>query len=88
LKEHNHLVGTEVLASPALNKSTAFTEEERESYKLNGLLPAAVSTQLAQQQRVMENLRRKAYDIERYISLLALLGRNERLFYRTVLDNM
>ena len=77
MKEHNPLVGTELLASPALNKSTAFTKEEREKYKLHGLLPDAVSTQQAQQQRVMENLRRKAYDIERYISLLALLGRNE-----------
>ena len=88
MKERNHPIGTDLLADPALNKSTAFTEEERERYKLHGLLPAAVFTQQTQQQRVMENLRRKASDIERYIFLLALLGRNERLFYRTVMENI
>ena len=36
----------------------------------------------------MENLRRKAYDIERYIFLIALQERNERLFYRTVIDHI
>ena len=88
MKARNHPVGIDLLGDSALNKSTAFTEEERERYKLHGLLPAAVCTQQAQQQRVMENLRRKAYDIERYIFLLALSGRNERLFYRTVIDNI
>lgn len=36
----------------------------------------------------MANLRRKAYDIERYVFLLALQGRNERLFHRLVLNNI
>jgi malate dehydrogenase (oxaloacetate-decarboxylating)(NADP+) len=36
---------------------------------------------------VLENLRRKDNDIERYIFLQALLRRNQRLFYRTVIDN-
>ena len=33
-------------------------------------------------------MRRKAYDIERYIFLMALQDRNETLFYRTVIDNI
>ena len=41
-----------------------------------------------QKERVIENIRRKAYDIERYISLLALQNRNERLFYRTLIDHI
>ncbi len=81
-------VGFEVLHDPRLNKSTAFSREERERLKLRGLLPANVFTLEEQQQRVMEQLRRKGYDLERYIFLLALLGRNERLFYRTVIDNL
>ncbi len=81
-------VGFEFLQDPRWNKSTAFTQEERERYKLRGLLPATICSQAVQQQRVMENLRRKDYDIERYIFLLALQGRNERLFYRTVIDNL
>lgn len=77
-------VGFDVLHNPRLNKSTAFTAEEIENYKLRGLIPPAICSQEAQIQRVMENLHRKNSDIERYIFLQALLARNERLFYRTV----
>ncbi len=80
--------GYDVLHNPKLNKSTAFSEEERERLGLRGLLPACLCNQETQQQRVMENLRRKAFDIERYIFLNALQERNERLFYRTVIDNI
>ena len=80
--------GFEVLANPALNKASAFTEEERERHKLRGLLPYGTCSQEAQLQRVLGNLRRKSRDIERYIFLMALERRNERLFYRTVIDHI
>ncbi len=80
--------GFEALHHASLNKSTAFTLEEREHLGLRGLLPTKVCSQEAQAARVLENLKRKAYDIERYIFLLALQGRNERLFYRTILENI
>ena len=38
------LRGTSVLASPLLNRGTAFTPAEREALGLTGLLPEAVST--------------------------------------------
>ncbi len=88
MKAKTHPVGMELLNTPALNKSTAFTEEERERFLLRGLLPAVVSTQAVQQMRVLENLRRKGSDIERYLFLMALLHWNERLFFRTVLDHL
>jgi malate dehydrogenase (oxaloacetate-decarboxylating)(NADP+) len=72
--------GLDVLQDPALNKSTAFTREERERYGLRGLLPPAILTQELQLVRSLENLRRKESDIERFIFLQALVGRNERLF--------
>jgi len=77
-----------LLKNPALNKSTAFTEEERRRYKLRGLLLPAVCSQEMQLSRALENLRRQTTDIERYISLQALLSRNERLFYRLVVDHI
>lgn len=80
--------GFEMLHDPRLNKGTAFSAEERDRYGLHGLLPPAVSSEESQLERVLENLRRKAYDIERYIFLLALQGRNERLFYRTVVEHI
>ena len=84
--EHDH--GFDLLFHPSTNKSTAFTFEEREQLGLRGLLPAQVSTMDRQQERVLGSLRRKAYDIERYIALRALQDRNERLFYRTLIDHI
>lgn len=69
-------------------KSTAFTREERDELGLRGLLPHRVSTMEGQVSRSLANMRRKAYDIERYIFLCGLQDRNERLFYRLVIDNI
>ena len=80
--------GFQLLRDAATNKSTAFTSEERDRLGLRGLLPAKVSDQGMQVTRVLENLRRKTHDIEKYIFLLALQGRNERLYYKTLTDNI
>jgi malate dehydrogenase (oxaloacetate-decarboxylating)(NADP+) len=80
--------GVELLHNPALNKGTAFTKEERDALGLEGLLPPYVATQEEQVQRVMENFRRKPNDLEKYIHMMALQGRNETLFYRVVLDHI
>ena len=80
--------GYDIIDDPALNKSTAFSRAERESLGLRGLLPHTVGSMDKQERRSLENMRRKAYDIERYVFLVALLERNERLFYRTVLNNI
>ncbi|MGR9116069.1 MAG: NAD-dependent malic enzyme [Gammaproteobacteria bacterium] len=82
------LTGIALLNNAKFNKSTAFTEIERDRYKLRGLLPATVSSQATQIDRVLENMRRKASDIERYVFLMALQGRNERLFYRLLIDHI
>ena len=50
-----------------MNKGTAFTEAEREKYKLRGLLLPGVSDPDVQLDRALQNMRRKHYDIERYI---------------------
>ncbi len=76
----------DVLHDGTLNKSVAFTREERERLGLKGLLPYAISSQEIQMERVMENMHRKSNDIERYILLSALQDRNEKLFYRIVAE--
>lgn len=75
-----------MLNSASLNKGTAFTEEERKQYKLHGLLPPKIVSPEIQLQRTLKNMRRKQDDIERYVFLTALQARNERLFYRLVID--
>ena len=80
--------GLELLHDPKLNKGTAFTDAERDLLGLRGLLPARLQTQQEQMRRVLVNLTRKSTALERYIFLIALLDRNETLFYRTIVDNM
>lgn len=87
MKKHN-LTGFQVLNSASLNKGTAFSEEERELYKLRGLLPPRVVTSEIQCERSLNNLRRKQDDIEKYIFLTALQARNERLFYQLLINHI
>jgi malate dehydrogenase (oxaloacetate-decarboxylating)(NADP+) len=73
---------------PTRNKGTAFTEAERDALRLRGLLPPRVFTLDQQTLRVLENLRRKPDDLEKYIFMMGLLDRNETLFYRVLLDHL
>ena len=52
------LSGVALLRDPALNKGTAFTDVERDTLGLRGLLPPRVATQDEQEGRVLENLRK------------------------------
>jgi malate dehydrogenase (oxaloacetate-decarboxylating)(NADP+) len=78
--------GVDVLRDPAINKGTAFTDAERDALGLHGLLPPNVSTLEAQVGRVLENFRRKATTLEKYIDLASLHDRNWTLFYRVLMD--
>src|SRR5271166_3616961 len=75
------LFGYELLNDPLLNKGTAFTEEERDSFELHGLLPPNVATLEEQADRRMQAFRRLPNDLARYIFLRGLQDTNEVLFY-------
>jgi malate dehydrogenase (oxaloacetate-decarboxylating)(NADP+) len=79
--------GVELLHDPSLNKSTAFTEVERQALGLVGLVPDVTETDEIQLQRVNLQLGQKPTDLERYIFLINLLDHNETLFYRTVMSD-
>ena len=70
--------GIELLQDPTLNKSTAFTETEKETLGLVGLVPDVTETEDLQLQRVMLQLGQKPTDLERYIYLINLLDHNKR----------
>ncbi|KAK2570809.1 NADP-dependent malic enzyme [Acropora cervicornis] len=79
--------GTDILRDARLNKGTAFTLEERQILGIHGLLPPCISTQEIQCQRVYAELHKKANDLQRYIQLMALLERNESLFFKLLMDH-
>jgi malate dehydrogenase (oxaloacetate-decarboxylating)(NADP+) len=79
--------GIELLHDPSLNKSTAFTEAEKQALGLVGLVPDITETDEIQLQRVNLQLAQKPTDLERYIYLINLLDHNETLFYRTVMSD-
>jgi malate dehydrogenase (oxaloacetate-decarboxylating)(NADP+) len=79
--------GVELLRDPSLNKSTAFTEIEKRSLGIVGLVPDTVETEDLQLRRVMMQLGHKTTDLDRYIYLTNLLDHNETLFYRTVMSD-
>src|SRR5215218_8082468 len=67
--------GRSVLASPLLNRGTAFTPEEREALGLTGLLPSGVSTMEAQLRRTYAQFGRQADDLGKNVSLANLRDR-------------
>ena len=75
------LSGTDLLNDRNLNKSTAFSYEERELFNLNGLLPPRVQTFEDQIKRVYSGFKSASTDIEKYLFLRSLQDRNETLFY-------
>lgn len=79
--------GTDLLHDPALNKSTAYTEAERQALGLVGLVPDTTETEDLQLKRVMLQLSHKNTDIDRYIYLVNLLDHDETLFYRTLMSD-
>jgi malate dehydrogenase (oxaloacetate-decarboxylating)(NADP+) len=82
-----NLRGIDLLRDPSLNKSTAFTEAEKQALGIMGLVPDVAETEDLQLSRVMMQLGHKTTDLDRYIYLINLLDHNETLFYRTVMSD-
>lgn len=80
--------GRTLLQEPVLNKGTVFSEREREILGLKGLLPPRVFSPADRALHIINNVRRKTTDLEKYLYLAGLQNRNENLFYRVLIDNM
>jgi malate dehydrogenase (oxaloacetate-decarboxylating)(NADP+) len=81
------LNGVSVLRDPRLNKSTAFTESEREGLGLVGLVPEGIDSEDTQLQRALLQLGQKPTDLEKYIYLSQLQDIDETLFYRLLMSD-
>ncbi len=73
--------GYELLNDPLLNKGTAFTDAERDTFNLHGLLPPYVTNLDLQVARRLEAFRTIAGDLDKYVFLRGTQDTNETLFY-------
>ncbi|XP_067840888.1 NADP-dependent malic enzyme isoform X3 [Heptranchias perlo] len=80
--------GYDIIRNPHLNKGMAFTLEERLQLGIHGLLPPCVLGQDVQLLRVLKNYEMRKDDLDRYIFLMALQDRNEKLFYRALTSDI
>ena len=82
-----HSTGYDLLHNPRLNKGTAFTEEERRKYRLEGLLPPAVTNIELQAARRHTEIANLDDDLQKYLVLSDLQTRNETLFYAVLMSD-
>jgi malate dehydrogenase (oxaloacetate-decarboxylating) len=80
--------GYELIRNPLLNKSSAFTADERMTLGLQGILPTQVNSIEEQARRVYPRIRRLEDPLDKYMALAALQDRNEHLFFRVLSDHL
>ncbi len=80
--------GVHLLRNPWLNKSSAFTEEERDRFGLRGLLPPRVSTASEQVLRLKEIIDKQTSSLGKYLILESVHASDEALFFRLVMENI
>ncbi|GAB4842295.1 hypothetical protein Ancab_012265 [Ancistrocladus abbreviatus] len=80
--------GYTLLRDPHHNKGLAFTESERDAHYLRGLLPPTVVSQDLQVRKMMDNVRQYQVPLQKYMAMMDLQERNEKLFYRMLIDNV
>jgi malate dehydrogenase (oxaloacetate-decarboxylating) len=82
------LRGATLLSTPAWNKGTAFSLEERAELGLHGLLPPYVETLEEQVSRAYTAYLAYEKPLNRHIYLRALQDNNEVLFYRLLVNHV
>jgi malic enzyme len=81
--------GSAVIADPLLNKGTAFSPEERELFDLVGLIPSQITDHHRQVARGYAHIKEKGdHPLEQYIGMMALMDRNETLFYQVLSEHV
>lgn len=80
--------GYDVTRNPHLNKGMAFTLEERLQLGIHGLIPPCFLSQDVQLLRIMRYYENQQSDLDKYIILMTLQDRNEKLFYRVLTSDV
>jgi malate dehydrogenase (oxaloacetate-decarboxylating)(NADP+) len=81
------LTGADLLHNARLNRGTAFTLDERQARRIEGLLPPVRDTLEVQVARVHAQLDLLDNDLQKYLLLSDLQSRNEVLFYAVLMSD-
>jgi malate dehydrogenase (oxaloacetate-decarboxylating) len=82
------LSGRDLLMNPRLNKGTAFSEEERDTFALHGLLPPHIGTLEDQRSRRKRVLDSRPTAFGKYSNMRDLQDNDETLFYSLIAHNI
>ncbi|KAM3747528.1 hypothetical protein ACB098_05G041400 [Castanea mollissima] len=80
--------GYSLLRDPHHNKGLAFTIRERDAHFLRGLLPPTVASHDLQVKKMMHNIRQYQVPLQKYMAMMDLQERNQRLFYKLLIENV
>ncbi|EIO5736705.1 NAD-dependent malic enzyme [Listeria monocytogenes] len=80
--------GFDYMNNPLLNKGTAFSKEERESYQLDGLLPPIIETIEQQAVRIEAQIENLETPLHKHQLLTNLYNENRTLYYYVVTKNV
>jgi malate dehydrogenase (oxaloacetate-decarboxylating) len=82
------LSGFNLINSPRLNKGTAFTDHERDTFHLHGLLPPHIGNLDEQLERRLQALDEQSTPFNKYAFLRDMQDTNETLFYALLVRNV
>ena len=85
---YTRFAGPTLLETPLLNKGTAFSKQERESFNLRGLLPPRYETLDEQVARADMQFSAFRSPLNKHIWLRAIQDTNETLYFRLVQEHV
>ncbi len=80
--------GPVLLETPLLNKGSAFTQYERQTFNIEGLLPAKIETIEDQVKRCYQQLCGFSDDLDKHVYLRNIQDTNETVFFRLIVEHI
>lgn len=80
--------GIDVLHCNYTNKSTAFSNEERRTFEIEGLLPPGGRDLAKQVENCKEKLKQKKTDVDKYVFIRSLFDRNATLAHALIASDI
>ncbi|XP_023522869.1 NADP-dependent malic enzyme-like [Cucurbita pepo subsp. pepo] len=80
--------GYTLLRNPHHNKGLAFTDKERDTHYLRGLLPPTVISQDLQVKKLLYRIRQYQVPLQKYMAMMDLQESNEKLFYKLLIEHV